>query len=107
MNLPSPIRAYFEADQHHDDAAFIGAFAPDAVVVDEGRTYAGRQAIVAWWRAAKAEFEYVVEPLEVDEKDEVTEVRGKVTGRFPGSPAILTYAFRLERDQISRLEIAA
>ena len=45
--------------------------------------------------------------LEVDEKDGVTEVRGKVTGRFPGSPAILTYAFRLERDQISRLEIAA
>lgn len=107
MNLPSPIQAYFEADQHQDGEAFIGAFAPDAVVIDEGRTYAGRQAIDAWWRAAKAEFQYAVEPLEVDEEGDVTEVRAKVTGQFPGSPATLTYVFRLERDQISRLEITA
>ena len=105
MNLPSPIQAYFEADQHHDVEAFIGAFAPDAVVIDEGRTYTGRQAIDAWWRRAKAQFEYVVEPIEIDEKGGVTEVRGKVTGQFPGSPATLTFAFRLEHDQISWLEI--
>lgn len=105
MNLPTPIQAYFDADQHRGGEAFIGAFAPDAVVIDEGRTYAGHQAIDARWRAAKAEFQYVVEPFEIDEKDDVTQVRGKVTGQFPGSPATLTYAFRLERDQISRLEI--
>ena len=105
MNLPSPIQTYFEADQHHDGEAFIGAFARDAVVIDEGRTYTGHQAIEAWWRAAKAEFEYVVEPFEIDEKGDVTEVHGKVTGEFPGSPAKLTYAFRLDGDQISRLEI--
>ena len=45
MNLPSPIQAYFDADRSSDGEALIRAFAPDAVVEDEGRTYVGRQAI--------------------------------------------------------------
>lgn len=105
MNLPAPIRTYFAADQRNDAEAFILAFAPDALVLDEGRTHAGREAIEAWWRAAKAEFEYVTEPFEIEHKGDVIEVRSMVTGRFPGSPATLTHAFRLEHDRIARLEI--
>lgn len=107
MDLPSPIRNYVEADRRHDVERFVAAFAPDAVVVDEGRSHAGHPAIDAWWRAAKAEFDHVAVPFGIDVKDDVTEVRAEVTGRFPGSPATLTYAFRLGRDLISRLEITA
>ena len=87
MNLPSPIRTYFDADESNDGEALIHAFAPDAVVNDEGQSYAGRQAIGAWWREAKAKYQHVIEPLEMDEMDDVTKVRAKVTGQFPGSPA--------------------
>jgi len=107
MNLPSSILAYFEADKRNDGEALIRAFAANAVVEDEGRSYAGRQAIDAWWREVKAKYQHVVEPLEASEKDGVTEVRAKVTGNFPGSPATLTFAFRLKGEEIAALGIGA
>ena len=63
--------------------------------------------IDAWWREVKAKYQHIVEPLEVAEREDVTKVRAKVTGDFPGSPATLTFAFRLKGDQITRLEIGA
>ena len=107
MNLPSPIQAYFDADKRNDGEALVHAFAPDAVVKDEGQSYAGREAIDAWWREVKAKYQHVLEPLDVAEKDDVTRVRTKVTGQFPGSPVTLTFAFRLKGNQITGLEIGA
>ena len=107
MNLPAPIQAYFDADRSHDGQALVHAFAPDAVLKDEGQTHVGRQAIDAWWHKAKAKYQHVVEPLEIANKDDVTNVRARVTGQFPGSPAVLTFAFRLKGDQIAALEIGA
>jgi ketosteroid isomerase-like protein len=107
MNLPSAIQAYFDADNRNDGAALIRAFAPDAVVNDEGQSYAGRHAIEAWWREVKAKYQHVIVPLEVAEKDDVTQVRARLSGQFPGSPVTLTFAFRLDREQITGLEIGA
>ena len=107
MNLPSSIQAYFDADKSNNGEALIRTFAPDAVVNDEGQSYAGPQAIDAWWRAAKAKYQHVIEPLEISEKDNGAEVRARVTGQFPGSPATLTFAFRLKNGQITGLEISA
>jgi hypothetical protein len=105
MNLPSPIQTYFDADERNNGDALIHAFAPDAVVKDEGQSYAGRQAIAAWWREVKTKYQHVIEPLEVAEMDDVTKVRTKVTGQFPGSPVTRTFAFRLKGDQIRGLDI--
>ena len=107
MNLPSPIQAYFDADKGNDGEALVHAFAPDAVVKDEGQSYAGHEAIDAWWREVKAKYQHAIEPLDVAEKDDVTRVRTKVTGHFPGSPVTLTFAFRLKGSQITGLEIGA
>jgi hypothetical protein len=107
MNLPSPIQTYFDADRRSDGDALIHTFAPDAVIRDEGRSYAGRQAIGTWWREAKLKYRQVIEPLALVEKDAVTSVRARVSGHFPGSPATLTFSFRLEGDQITGLEIGA
>jgi hypothetical protein len=107
MNLPSAIQAYFDADRSNDGAALIRAFAPDAVVRDEGQSHAGHQAIEAWWREAKAKYQHVIVPLEWVEKDDVTQVRARVIGQFPGSPVTLTFAFRLDHEQITGLEIGA
>jgi hypothetical protein len=107
MMLPAPLRAYFDADQAGADTAPLGAFAPQATVRDEGKTHVGHDAIAAWWRAAKAQYGHTAEPLEATEDGRRTRVRARVTGDFPGSPADLTFAFRVEGGLITALEIGA
>jgi ketosteroid isomerase-like protein len=107
MNLPSPIQAYLDTDKRSDGEALIRVFAPDAVVKDEGQSYAGHQAIDAWWREVKAKYQHILEPLGVAEKDDIIRVRSKVTGQFPGSPVTLAFAFRVKGNQITSLEIGA
>jgi hypothetical protein len=107
MKLPSPIQAYFGADERNDGEALIQAFAPDATVKDEGRSYAGLQAIGAWWRETKDKYQTVLEPLEVGDENDVTAVRARVTGQFPGSPVMMSFMFQLAGNRISRLDIEA
>lgn len=107
MNLPSPIQTYFDADSRNDGEALLRAFAPDAVVIDEGHSHVGSDAIGAWWRDTKAKYQTVAEPLEVHEQDGLTHVRAKVSGQFAGSPAALGFAFRLAGNEIAHLEIGA
>lgn len=107
MTLPPPILAYFDADERNDRAALIKVFAPDAVVTDEGRSHVGRDAIGAWWSAAKATYQNTTEPLEMTERGDVTEILARVAGQFPGSPVTLTFAFRVGDDRITGLEITA
>ncbi len=107
MNLPAPVRTYFDADKGPPDSAPLDAFAPDATVEDEGRTHAGHAAVDAWWRAAKAQYRHTAEPCEIREEQDRTLVRAKVTGEFPGSPALLTFAFRLVEGRIADLRIGA
>lgn len=105
MDLPTPIHAYFAADQSADPSAVDRLFTPDAVVTDEGKTYTGHAAIGSWRQRAKAAFDYVVEPVAVSRNGEVVEVRATVTGSFRGSPLTLRYAFRLAGDRIAALGI--
>jgi hypothetical protein len=107
MKLPLPIEAYYDADRNGDGEALVRAFARDAVVEDEGRSHAGRQAIGEWWRATKEKYQTVMEPLETSVEGEVTTVIARVTGRFPGSPAMIRFAFRLDGDRITKLSITA
>ena len=107
MNLPAPTRIYFEADKVADSAATLSAVAPDAVVMDEGETHVGHDAIEAWWRAAKAKYRHTAEPCEMLQQGGRTTVRACVTGLFAGSPAFLTFAFQLEDGRIATLEIGA
>ncbi|MBP1882484.1 nuclear transport factor 2 family protein [Sinorhizobium mexicanum] len=108
MNLPHSIESYFAADQGKAGMAPAGIFATDATVVDEGMSHVGPEAIATWWKRAKEQYEHTAEPLHVVTSDEVTIVRARVTGQFPGSPAVLTYRFNLQDDQkIARLEIGA
>ena len=46
--LDAPIRAMFDATNAADDAAFLDTFADDAVLIDWGRTFRGREEIARW-----------------------------------------------------------
>jgi ketosteroid isomerase-like protein len=105
MNLPAPVRRYFEAETSHDIRALAAAFAPDAVVRDEGAEHEGQKAICAWWLAAKSKYQHVAEPIELTKADGTVSVQARVSGRFPNSPAMLRFSFTLADDRIAALEI--
>ena len=104
VTLPEPIAAYFAADQSDGDAV-AQCFTENAVVIDERRTHAGRDAIRRWKAEASAKFSYTTDPFAVSEEDGQTVVTAHVAGDFPGSPVDLRYAFVLEGGKIARLEI--
>ena len=105
MHLPRPIEIYFASDRAHDMDALATCFAPNATVSDENHTFAGLAAIRAWKIEAKTRYDYTVEPLEGVQRDGKTVVTARLAGNFPGSPVTLTYAFELDRDHITSLEI--
>jgi hypothetical protein len=105
MNLPAPIQTYFTVEAPQDGAALAAAFAHDAEVQDEGATHRGREAIRLWWLAAKAKYQHRAEPLELTVAGGKSIIRARVSGDFPGSPAMLTFVFGLAGDRISDLRI--
>lgn len=107
LDLPDPITRYFAADKRNDPAALAACFTPDATVTDEGRTYAGQEAIREWMASASTQYAYSVEPLSLSQNDASIVVTSRLVGNFPGSPVDLRYAFVLAGEQIASLEIAA
>ncbi len=104
LNLPEPIAAYFAADKL-DGEAVARCFTKDAIVRDEGHTYAGVAAIRQWKADASAKYDYVCDPIRSEQKDGMTVVTCHLTGTFPGGAIDLRYCFRLERGKIAQLEI--
>lgn len=106
IELPPPIAAYFAADRKGDAQALARCFAPGAIVIDEGNTYGGREAIRDWIAHASTEYSYSVEPFAVTDEEDRTVVTSHLVGNFPGSPVDLRYRFVIEEDHIAQLEIA-
>jgi hypothetical protein len=105
LELPDPIARYFAADTHSDAALLAACFTPDATVIDEGNTYAGREAIRQWLANASTQYTYTAEPFALAQHDGRTIVTSRLTGNFPVSPVDLRYIFTLEGDGIVGLEI--
>ncbi|MBR8272274.1 nuclear transport factor 2 family protein [Burkholderia cenocepacia] len=103
--LPDPIHAYFEFSNGADTRRAAHCFTPDAVVVDEGRTHRGHDAIESWKRASREQFEFAVEPVTVSRDGDRVTVKARVDGNFPGSPVQLDHVFDLAGDKIRSLEI--
>jgi ketosteroid isomerase-like protein len=104
LSLPKPIADYFAADAT-DGATVARCFTADAVVIDEKQAHRGREAITRWKTEASAKYDYVSEPIAIDEQGDKIVVTAHLTGNFPGSPVDLHYAFTLTGSEIARLEI--
>lgn len=105
IDLPEVIDAYFKADKKGNAQAISECFTPDAVVVDEGNTYTGRDAIRQWMANASIKYTYTVEPFALTEEAGRTVVTSHLVGNFPGSPVDLRYFFILKDGMIAELEI--
>jgi hypothetical protein len=104
ISLPEPLAAYFAADRSQR-AGVADCFTETAIVKDEGKTYAGREAIRRWKMQASTKYTYVSEPFAIEQGEGRATVTSRVTGNFPGSPVDLRYSFVLEADKIASLEI--
>jgi hypothetical protein len=105
--LPAPVRGYFEADAVRDIGAVLSVFTPDAVVVDEGRTYRGAEALTDWQSGSASRYEYSVTVLDQDRlPDGRVRIVGRLDGNFPGGTATVNFDFALTGDRISGLHIA-
>jgi hypothetical protein len=104
QRLPSPIQSLVDATNAADHDAFVAAFAPDAVLVDWGKVFEGRDGIAAWDESdnigRRSHFE--VAGVEADGADWVVtlDVTG---GGFNGTS---DFRFTLADDLIARMEIA-
>lgn len=105
LNLPTPVTAYFIADEL-DGEAVARCFTEDAVVKDEGHVYNGRAAIKKWKEDASAKYVYTSKPLACEQKEGKDVVTCRLTGNFPGSPVDLRFFFELVGEKIASLEVA-
>ncbi|MBL4717972.1 MAG: nuclear transport factor 2 family protein [Erythrobacter sp.] len=105
IHLPDVVREYFEADKSSNPDAIAQCFAEDAVVIDEGNTYTGREAIRQWMANASTQYTYTVKPIAIAPEHGRIVVTGHLAGNFPGSPVDLRYIFAFADDKIARLEI--
>jgi len=105
LNVPPPVATYLEADKAKDVELLERCFAADAVVHDEGGEHRGLEAIKRWKREADAAYQFTMEPLSASAQGDVTTVRARVTGTFPGSPIELNFNFTIADGRITHLAI--
>src|SRR5687767_6294357 len=102
--LPKPIAAYFTADTV-DATAVALCFTENAVVIDEGKSHVGRDAIHGWKEGKATKYSYISEPFAIRDEGGKTIVTSHVSGNFPGNKIDLRYIFKLDGVKIAQLEI--
>ena len=103
--LPAAVTTYFDARPagRYDEAAAV--FAPDAVVVDDGRTYDGMAEVRPWIERTSTEFTYTTTPIGQEVDGDRVVVLARIEGDFPGGVVDLFNRFTLREGVIERLVI--
>lgn len=99
------IEAYFASEGHATVESVEHFFTHDAAVTDEGVTVSGLEAITSWKHEAEQKYQYTAEPVESLEHDGLVIMKVSLSGKFPGSPALVRFKFGLTDGLISTLEI--
>jgi ketosteroid isomerase-like protein len=105
--LPATVRAYLAAHATGEVEAAIAVFAPDAVVVDDGRSFRGTEEVLDFLRAAGSQFDYTTELVGAERIDDAHWVAvQRLEGAFPGGVVELRFRFTLVDDLVGELVIA-
>jgi hypothetical protein len=104
--LPAIIRTFLVDHAARDADAAARAFAPTAVVRDQGETFRGAAEVLAFLRHQGGEFTYTTELRGGRRIDETHWVAvNHLEGDFPGGVADLDYRFTVADGLITELEI--
>jgi hypothetical protein len=105
MKLPKIIAYLIAARDKYDSKAFAANFSDDAIVHDEGKTYHCKTEIIQWNEMTNAKYKTKYEPLEDTTEENKITLTAKISGTFPGSPAIIKYHFETKNGKIISLHI--
>jgi uncharacterized protein (TIGR02246 family) len=102
--VPSAVQRMIDATNAGDHDAFVAAFTPDAVLVDWGKVFEGRDGVASWDESdnigRKSHFEVARVGRDGDDWIVTLDVTG---GGFNGTS---DFRFELADDLIARMEIA-
>jgi ketosteroid isomerase-like protein len=102
--VDAPIRAAFEATNRGDSAAFVAAFAEDAVLDDWGRTFTGREEIARWDANENIGVQSRFEALSATKDGDTTTVQIQVSGNgYNGGGA---FVIATDGEHITRWDIS-
>ena len=105
-DLPTTVTEYLYAAPDADPAALANLFAEDAIVVDDGKTYRGRNEIASWRTEVAQSFTYTTTRLRTEEHADAIVVINRIEGNFPGGRIDLANRFTVDKaKQISSLTI--
>jgi ketosteroid isomerase-like protein len=104
--VPRVVERYVAAQAARNFDTLVELFTDDAVVIDEGKTWRGKQEIRAWREGVASTYQYTTELQGVDGPNRGRYVaRIRLEGNFPGGVVDLRYRFTVDNEQIRRLEI--
>lgn len=105
VDLPKPIADYVEANACLDIDGMLKPFQHDAVIIDNGKRFAGQAAIRHLLEDEVIPVKAIFTPDTVRGEGADVVVEGPAHGDFPGSPLRFTYRFKLANGAIETLEI--
>ena len=105
MKPPGVIADLIAAQDKYDSQAFAESFSEDATVQDEGKTYHGKTEIRKWNEMTNAKYKTKMELVEVTANGDKIILTAKISGTFPGSPAMIKYHFQIQNNKITSLHI--
>lgn len=103
VELPEPIRCFFESTNRGDDVCVISCFAADATLSDWGRTFEGWGGVAAWDKTDNTGVRSHLEALKWSLVDGRVRVTVRVTG--DGFNGVGEMLFTLKGNLIARLDI--
>lgn len=104
--VPGIVRSYLTARDSGRYADAAALFAPDSVVVDDGRTFTGIDAITDWVTESATAVEHTTTLLEHSIVDtDTVDLIVRIDGDFPGGTATLRQRFLTDFGVIRRLTI--
>jgi len=104
--LPAAVSGFLADQVGTDHVATLAHFADDATVVDDGTSFAGRDAILGWLSREASEFTFTSTTVKTEKHDEARyTVTNHLEGNFPGGTADLRFQFFVSGGRIASLTI--
>ncbi|MEC0245112.1 nuclear transport factor 2 family protein [Paenibacillus chitinolyticus] len=107
--LPQVIQDIIAASNKPDPDAYVDCFSEDALVLDEGKEWAGKAAIRRWSAEHHFRANIFLEPIQAKQHEAEIVVVFKVDGDFDKTglpdPLYLNFYFQIRDNKIKRLAI--
>jgi ketosteroid isomerase-like protein len=101
VTLPKAVDEFVSATNAHDADALFAVFAPDAIVVDDGATFATEAELRGFIGNQMVAPKIVLTPISYD----ADRLVASGDGEFPGGPLTFAFDFATKDNLITRLSI--